>query len=197
MAVRMVRSSAALAAGTVTALGLLTACGSEAASLVPYEHHGVPVATAAGVTIRPGQIADFDVYIVNKTDHPVEVVAASLAAAPGYRRPQLTHLGLEHGKNVIGSQRNWPPANLTVTPIIGATLPTGRSTLAVGVTARELGAFRVTAGVRLTYRDAGKTGHANAWGGSVVCVVPRLRERCSNHRYQAVGDRLTDYIDSR
>jgi hypothetical protein len=191
--------------GIVLATTLLTACSPQhgtaddlptSSTVHAYRAQGAVVANVAGLDVKPGQSAAFDAWIVNDSDHPVRVVGAKATPVPGQRRPQLTHLALAQGRNVVGVQ-HWPPSNLRTTPLIGHTLPPGRSHLAVAIAGRQPGEY-LTAGTTLTISERGKRAQATAWGGGVVCVVTdmgskRQLNRC-DRAYDKAQDTLFDYL---
>lgn len=165
-----------------TGLVVLAACGSTppgSASLRPYTKDGTVVATIAGLRLRPGQVADFDAYIANTSREPVTVNAAHLVGLPGFPIPRLAHVARETGVNTIGSQLGWPPDGVTVHPLIGLSLPSGVSRIAIGVRPPAKGVFVVT-GLSLSY---GNGDTVTAWGGAVSCVVtnPNSPVWCSKH----------------
>lgn len=137
-----------------------------------YRSQGVVVAGVAGLPVESGQTVSFDTYLVNDSGHPLLVRAARVATVPGQRKPQLTHVALVHGHNVVGVQ-NWPPVGVALSPLVGNYLPPGRSDIAVGVTGQTPGMY-VAAGVTLTLSDGHDTYRATAWGGGLACVVPDL-----------------------
>lgn len=151
----------------------------------------------AGVTIHPGQIADIGISVANTGSEPVTVTHAVLIAVPGLPRPRLLHSGLARAK-VGGGMRNWPPTGVGgLRPLVGATLPPGRSWLWMGITGTKPGTTYGTAGLRLTYSLHGETHRVAALGGGTACVLVGRSRPCPQRLTQPVSRRVLDYIESR
>lgn len=177
----MILSTMRLVLATLGGAALvLASCGAPARTLgsaspgplMSLEVAGHPVIDVGGVTVRPGEPADFTAYLVNTSGRPAVLVSAAVVPVPGEPAPLLAHVALIVGPEVVGSGTGWPTgAGVATRPFAGAFVPPGRSDLLFGVVGRRAGEVYVAAGLRITYYDAaGRLRAVDLWSGAVACI---------------------------
>jgi hypothetical protein len=179
--------------GTLALTGCATAADASG-PVHPWRVNGIPFASAGTLGVYRGQTTDFEAYAINDAHAPVVVTAARLIRVPGYSSAPLIHVGIRTGKVDMAVDRNWPPDEVTVRPLIGATLPHGRVYLAGGFASKRPGTY-MAAGLQLTYRTGGHTFQTDAWGGGAACVAPGHPSSPPSCRHSTrLLNAMTDYI---
>ena len=111
---RFTRRRAALLAGAVVvvvaAVVAATTIWRHVSSPGPLDNGSQPGGTGyAGISVNPGQVADFSVTVRNSGSSAVTLERAALLPVPGLRAPRLVHVAVlvEHAE-LITSARGWP-----------------------------------------------------------------------------------------
>jgi len=173
---RLARSGLAAVLAAVLP-GLAAGCGSGVSGLDGSLDQG----DSAGVSVLPGQPADYTGFLISHTGQVVTLKSARLLPLRGFHPPRLIHVALEPGKNFAASDTGWPPnqPRFRLERFAGARIPSSGSRIDImySVTATRLGDY-ADDGIRVTVLGGGGTATVDVISAAGTCIVRSENTMC-------------------
>jgi hypothetical protein len=127
-----------------------------------------------GMTIPEGQVADFTVSLYNQSGSSITLINASVIAGPGVIAPNLVHLGVLTGNDIVGAGTGWPPKG-SLSPIVSLrnhVARDGLTNIAVSLAGSRKNVAYGIIGLRIQFTIDGVNHIARVVGsGGVFCVA--------------------------
>lgn len=133
---------------------------------------------SAGLSVQPGQIADYTAFVINRSGSPITLESAQLIPMPAFPMPRSGgHAGVERGVDFVAADTGWPPDGFPASrlaPLVGYRIaPHDRASIVYTTMADRPGNYAVR-GVRLRARVDGSDQTVDALGASLTCVFPHV-----------------------
>jgi len=168
---------------------LLSGCGVSDSQL----NGTVAGGSVAGVSVPPGQSADYTALADNDTGQTVTLQSATLVPLPKFRVMRLVHVAVEPGRLFVASWVGWPP-NVPTVPLNGFRVAPGhRVQILYGEVADSTGNY-ADLGLRVYTSTNGQQASTRVLSFATTCVDRKhslvICPTSFVDRVQAVAERL-------